>query len=74
MKKQEVSLENKKQKMAVLDQVRELLGQLNSDYIVVVEGASICSIKKDGIIRDLRKKLKDYEISIGEDPNHDWRK
>jgi hypothetical protein len=61
-------------KRLMLVQVRKLLDQLHCDYLVVVDGASICHINNDGIIRDLRAKLKEYEISIEEDAEHDWRK
>jgi uncharacterized protein len=65
-----MSLEDKR---AILTKIKALVEQY-PEFLVVLPGASISRVKDSGIFKDLREALKNYETSIGEDPNHDWSK
>lgn len=56
-----------------LNQVKAILDAYDQ-YFVVVPGASVTRAKQEGIFRNLRTMLENYERSIGDDPNHDWSK
>ena len=68
---EEIALENMTEKQQALAKVRDILEPFG-DFIAVVEGVSISNVMHDGIIRELRRKLVQYEIENDRDPSHDW--
>lgn len=60
------------EKRAVLNRISD---SLNTDtYFLVTLGASITRNNNDRAIKNLRKSLEEYELSIGSNPQEDWKK
>ena len=64
---------NLKEKRKALIKCKKLLEPFG-EYLIVTEGVSVTRTKGPGIIKDMRKLLKKYEIKHNQDPNHDWLK